>query len=76
MVNKQKCIIIANKQLIQRVRHYEVLPLRALGPAPSVGKLSYAVTKLVKIGGMNIEMIIVVYATFNFEGEKTGTIGE
>ncbi len=77
MANKQKQII-AQETVYSEIEHAKrkLCLLKAAGPAPTVGKLSDAVTKLVKVGGMNIKMIIMVDATVKLEGEKTGTIAE
>jgi hypothetical protein len=77
MVNKQKQVI-ARETVYSETRYAnrKLCLLKAAGPAPTVGKLSDAVSKLVKIGGMKIKMIIMVDATVKLEGEKTGAIAE
>lgn len=77
MVNNQKQII-AQETVYSETEYAnrKLGLLKAAGPAPTVGKLSDAVLKLVKIEGMNIRMIIMVDATVKLEGEKTGTIAE
>lgn len=77
MVNKQKQII-AQETVYSETEYAnrKLCHLKAAGPVPTVGKLSDALAKLVKIGGMNMKMIIMVDATVKLEGEKTGTIAE
>ncbi len=77
MVNKEKQII-AQETVYSELEYAnrKLCLLKAAGPVPTVGKLSDAVTKLAKIGGMNVKMIIMVDATVKLEGEKTGAIAE
>lgn len=70
--------IVANETVLAQTdyENRKLYVLKAQGPAPTVGKLSDAATKLIQTGGIPIKMIIMIDAAVKLEGEKTGSVAE
>lgn len=77
MVRREKNVVTQETVLAEMdYENRKLYVLKAQGPAPTVGKLSDAVTKLIKTARTPISMIIMIDAAVKLEGEKTGSIAE